>query len=360
MLTLILMRGLPASGKSTLADKILQQDVNTVRVNKDEIRELLSVDSSSLEEVFDREILRRMTFMSRNHDSGQNIYIDELRDELLRQFSLKKDDFMKSKTGNLSPRENLVINIQTVCICYAVSQRRNLVIDDTNGNPKHRTRIEGLCCGYTLKVIDMHLDYGITLQQCLERNAARKRIVPRAAILGMAKQFILPQGSSISQFQQVSQNKKYDTHNKVVVCDIDGTLADISHRVHLVDRSNNQKPRWTDFFSKMADDTLRHHVKSLLHDTYADCDVVLVSARPEDYRTVTEERLKKHGVRYNALIMRRAGDYRPDTVVKQEIIDNYLPKMQIVMWIDDRRKVIEQVRKNNIPVLDVSEGKGNF
>jgi len=72
---------------------------------------------------------------------------------------------------------------------------------------------------------------------------------------------------------------------------------------------------------------------------------------------MTEKWLKKHGITYQAIYMRRADDKRSDTLVKQEILDRYLPKNKIRAVIDDRPSVIKQWKSNGLIVIDVGDGK---
>ncbi len=55
--------------------------------------------------------------------------------------------------------------------------------------------------------------------------------------------------------------------------------------------------------------------------------------------------------------MRRSGDKRPDTEVKQQIYDTYFKdKYNIAYVIDDRPSVIQMWRSNGLEVIDVGEG----
>lgn len=60
-------------------------------------------------------------------------------------------------------------------------------------------------------------------------------------------------------------------------------------------------------------------------------NIVLVSGRPDDYRSATEKWLKEHCIPYKELYMRHSGDFRPDDIVKQEIYNNHL-KQEILSW----------------------------
>ena len=107
----------------------------------------------------------------------------------------------------------------------------------------------------------------------------------------------------------------------------------------------------------MGDDVLIEPTRQLLDLTYPSCPVVIVTGRPELYRAKTIQWLKDNDVRYEALYMRQNSDRRPDTIVKQEILDNYLDKCLVETVIDDRPSVIDMWRSNGLIVIDVGDGK---
>lgn len=139
-----------------------------------------------------------------------------------------------------------------------------------------------------------------------------------------------------------------------IVVDVDGTVADGSHRQHHLDRND-----WGAFFADMHLDSLYEHTKimvdALRNDGYY---IVIVTARPDenDYREKTVDWLKRHDIEYDAIYMRRAGDYRKDSIVKREILDQmmedgYLP----VLALDDRTQVVEECwRASGIPCAQVN------
>lgn len=139
-----------------------------------------------------------------------------------------------------------------------------------------------------------------------------------------------------------------------IIIDVDGTLADGSHRQHHLDRND-----WSAFFADMHLDSLYEHTKimvdALRNDGYY---IVIVTARPDenDYREKTVDWLKRHDIEYDAIYMRRAGDYRKDSIVKREILDQmmedgYLP----VLALDDRTQVVEECwRASGIPCAQVN------
>jgi uncharacterized HAD superfamily protein len=142
-------------------------------------------------------------------------------------------------------------------------------------------------------------------------------------------------------------------NNQTVVVDIDGTLANISHRQHHI---KSKRKKWRKFFKNMDKDLPIPEVAAKVRKLSQDHIIVLVSGRPEDYRLLTEEWLKKHKIPYQQLYMRSSGDFREDDIVKQEILNQHLNKEEIKLVIDDRPRVIRMWRKNGLEVEDVGDG----
>jgi phosphatidate phosphatase APP1 len=142
-------------------------------------------------------------------------------------------------------------------------------------------------------------------------------------------------------------------NNQTVIVDIDGTLADISHRRHHIE---GKRKRWGKFFKAMDKDLPIPEVAARVRQLNQNHTIILVSGRPEEYRTQTEQWLKKHQIPYQQLYMRQSGDFRPDDVVKQEILDKHLKKEDIKLVIDDRPRVIRMWRENGLEVEDVGDG----
>lgn len=146
----------------------------------------------------------------------------------------------------------------------------------------------------------------------------------------------------------------------VLVVDIDGTVANISHRRPYV----ASKPKnWKAFNESMHLDTPYHDILQLIEFiTRAGMPLVFASGRGEEQREVTEAWLKEHvtsvyGFNYQKLYMRPAKDSRQDYIIKLEILqqmrdDGYEPWMVI----DDRSSVVQAWRSQGIRVLQCAEG----
>lgn len=125
------------------------------------------------------------------------------------------------------------------------------------------------------------------------------------------------------------------------------------------------KKDWDGFFAECDKDQPVEIVVRWVQELAKKLTIVLVSGRPIDRTgTKTLRWLEQYGIPYQHLFMRRSGDHRPDTSVKQEILDDLLqqvPKERILFAIDDRSSVIEHVwRKNHIRVFPVRSSDSDF
>jgi len=344
------LRGLPASGKSTHSKKILGQEVNTVRVNKDNIRDMLANKSKDLTETFDKQSLSDMFTMSQNKTKATYL-VQEVQDALAKEFVGKNLEklFKAQRAKSFGPKEKFVIQVQSIILKCFVENSKDIIVDDTNYNTQHFSRIKDICKGYIFKFIDMHEDFGITVEECIKRNKNRDKRVPDIAIYSMAKKY------NVGRADGSPKIEAFVSDNDYIICDLDGTLCDIDHRLRFI--HNTDKKDWDGFFDAMGKDSLRPVTKQLIDLTYPNHSVVIVTGRPEKYRDMTTTWLKDNDVRYDAIYMRRDGDRRPDTIVKQEILDLYLDKDKVEMVIDDRPVVIRQWRSNGLKVIDVGDGK---
>lgn len=137
--------------------------------------------------------------------------------------------------------------------------------------------------------------------------------------------------------------------------DIDGTLADCSHRLRHITRGEKD---WRSFFAACGDDAPIPHIISLALNLWdADQQIIYVSGRSDECRDLTLAWLAKHGLPEAPLYMRKAGDHRDDDKVKAELLvaviaDGWAP----VMAFDDRDRVVKMWRDRGIPCAQVAAG----
>ena len=144
----------------------------------------------------------------------------------------------------------------------------------------------------------------------------------------------------------------------MIVFDIDGTLADCKHRLHYISRKLHPTSKTKDypaFYAASIDDT----PIEVMCDIAAACieeylPIAFVTGRPNSIREITNNWLVEH-IAYEAgkrpLLMRMDNDYRPDTVVKVELIQQL---DDIELAFEDRPRVAQAYRELGINVALIS------
>ena len=142
--------------------------------------------------------------------------------------------------------------------------------------------------------------------------------------------------------------------DEIVIFDIDGTLADVSERIHHV----RKKPKnWNAFFQGMAQDKAIHSMVRLCNILFASgIRIVLCSGRSEEHREQTVEWLAQQGVNYHDLLLRKDKDRRSDTEVKRELLAT-LDKSKILFVVEDRSRVVEMWRSEGLVCLQCAPGE---
>lgn len=284
---LLMLKGLPASGKSTYAEEVCKEQ-NWKRVNRDLLRAMLHFDKWS----------------------GQN--------------------------------EGITVEMEIALVTKLLNNGINVVVDDCNLNPKNREMWARVAKECNAKFETREFD--TPWEECIERDAKREKPVGARTISGMAFQYSL--GMPME---------------KIVICDIDGTIADTTHRLKYVvapEGATDFVKDWKGFFAAMGDDPVREDVALRLKQLHKDgYTIAFVSGRPDTYFNQTIEWLVRNGLDFVwILFMRSANDSRPDTEVKAKIYDQYFADKKVELVIDDRPSVIRMWREKGLTVEDVGKG----
>lgn len=136
------------------------------------------------------------------------------------------------------------------------------------------------------------------------------------------------------------------------VFDVDGTLADCSHRLNLI-----QPPAdWDGFFDACDKDIPIEHMCDLAAKLWNFDPVVMVTGRPERIRQKTEAWLSDYAVPCRAMYMRQDGDHRPGGMVKSELLDRMLADgFEPIMVFENSASEAKMWRERGIPCALVEE-----
>lgn len=146
-----------------------------------------------------------------------------------------------------------------------------------------------------------------------------------------------------------------------VIFDLDGTLADISHRLHYIKRLPISKQDWSDFFEACDKDVPIKTVTKVMHaHVAAGHNIWIVSGRSIQVKQKTIDWMVNHtGISSFNLIMRDIGDHTPDHDLKRGwLLDGPLPpKKNILCVYEDRKRVVDMWRKEGLTCFQVSDGE---
>ncbi|HSK87824.1 MAG TPA: HAD family acid phosphatase [Anaerolineales bacterium] len=142
--------------------------------------------------------------------------------------------------------------------------------------------------------------------------------------------------------------------DEIVIFDIDGTLADVSERIHHL----RKKPKnWKAFFGGMAQDKAIHSMVRLCNVLHAaGIEIILCSGRSEEHRDETTKWLAEQGVNYHDLLLRKDHDRRSDTLVKREMLAA-IDKSKVLFVVEDRSRVVEMWRSEGLVCLQCAPGE---
>lgn len=312
MQEIVLTKGIPGSGKSTWARKMITQSDSWKRVNKDDLREM--VDGSVWSE----------------------------------------------------PNEKVILNIRDHIVMEFIRKGKNVIIDDTNFEDKHFDRMCTIARSFNKHIMVSEKYFPVDLETAIKRNELRMALHPgnkvtEAVIRHYYDKYI--DGHSVHERSEVFlpreplPEKEYKNLPEAIICDLDGTLA-------LLDGRDPYDA------STCEQDKLNRPVAELLKVMHWNkgIKIIFMSGRKGIYKEQTERFIHNHldEVRLTPrfkndnlpsdqiwytdkfkfdLHMRADGDNRKDSIVKKEMYYEHIHnKYKILFVIDDRPSVVRMWR----------------
>ena len=143
---------------------------------------------------------------------------------------------------------------------------------------------------------------------------------------------------------------------QVVLVDVDGTLADVRHRLQHI--RGGKRKNWKAFFEAMDRDTPIASTIDWVKDLAKTHEIVIITGRPEHYRARTIAWLQRQGVPFSDIFMRRDGDRRPDYDMKREALARW-GKDRIALVIEDRPPVCDMWTREGVKCVLVESDEAN-
>lgn len=142
---------------------------------------------------------------------------------------------------------------------------------------------------------------------------------------------------------------------QIIIVDIDGTIADISHRKHFLESTPKD---WDAFYKACIGDKPITTILDMVWHLSYEYEIVFCSGRREDCRQDTIAWLGKYiDLQNYTLLLRPNRDFRPDHIVKPELVRKQgIDFRSIAFVLEDRKSVVEAWRKLGLICLQCAEG----
>jgi predicted kinase len=279
----------------------------------------------------------------------------------------------------------------------AVEAGQSIIVDRMNFNKVQRAKylVPAKAAGYKTEIFVIHENYETCLKRCLKREnheTIKDETAARSALGFFFSHYERPADDEADRVGFYypgcdDWNTKHDTRPTAVICDLDGTLCKVDHRLHTVrppkeweeeialakkeKRKNihGWKANWPGFFDGIPGDSVNGWCADILNSLSEKHEIVYCSGRPDNYKRVTKEWLEKNNLSkfydpvekelFEApLYMRPRNDSRDDSIVKEIILDfEILTRFKPVFMIDDRRRVVDMWRRRGFTCLHCAEGE---
>lgn len=143
---------------------------------------------------------------------------------------------------------------------------------------------------------------------------------------------------------------------KHVIFDIDGTIADCSHRLYWIKREKKDYDRF--YADCILDEPIVDVLQMVMHMYRMGYEIIFCTGRSNTVRKFTESWLRSHlpGI-YFSLYMRGKKDYRPDHIVKIEMMKKEgLTPHNVFAVFEDRDQVVDAWRDAGYRCYQVKKG----
>lgn len=236
--------------------------------------------------------------------------------------------------------EKFIVKLEQDIVIAYLGGQYDVIVDDTNLAPQNELMWKAVAEGFGAE-FEVKDFTDVPLEECLKRDQSRANYVGEKVIRGMYNKF-LKKGADRGTPLNPSDDKK--DLPQAVIFDLDGTLACIGDRSPYDGKSCGK-------------DLPNRSIIYLNKWVPSDTRIILFSGRSDEARAETLKWLDTYDVSFDALHMRKAGDNRKDSVIKEEMFNAYIKgKYNVIFAVDDRNQVVSLWRSLGITCLQVAPG----
>jgi predicted kinase len=294
-----MLKGLPASGKSTWAKQMVADSKGMVkRVNKDDLRAMIDAGKWSKE------------------------------------------------------REKEIVKARDLMIETFLDAGYDVIVDDTNFHPPYEERFRKFAEHFNIDFIVKYFEADV--DECIRRDSQRDNPVGEKAIRDMYNRYV-------RKFKEGEYLKQNNMLPKVYLADIDGTVAIRGDRspydMSKVSLDTPNLPVVTLIIELLESEQDFVFVSARNESARADTEQWIrenIFKHVLDYHGNNSRYFEKI-----KLFLRADGDNRRDSIVKREIFENHIKdKYYVKAVFDDREQVVKECwRDLGLPCFQVAEGK---
>lgn len=288
---------------------------------------------------------KELIFLKGLPASGKSSYAKEVMEKLPNKYKrVNKDDLRSAIDFSVYNKNNekFINNLEEHIIKEAFRSGYSVIWDNTHIIQKHEQRAKRIIDELKKENINISLKVlffnNYTLDELIKRDLQRSNSVGEKVIKDMHNKL----------FGNIKKPKNYVERDKnlidAIIFDIDGTLALMDDRGPFdYDKVD------TDLVHKPIEE-----LHSMLHKFY---HVIIVSGRDSICMDKTKKWLNENQIEYDKLYMRKQGDSRKDSIIKEEIYNDHIKGKYNVSWVfDDRNQTVDKWRELGLCCLQVADG----
>lgn len=261
-------------------------------------------------------------YVRENYPNWTNVNRDDER------FALTNNgvrDWTKYKFNKSNERK--VTEIVDAKLAQALLTGQNIIVSDTNLNPKFRAKFKELAQEHGYKYSER--EFVVPWIELEKRNVNRQGGVSMTVLR-----------SQYLRMEEYLGRKRYEADESkqpAVIIDIDGTIADMT---------GIRKPfEWNKVYNDRPRTPIIEMVVGLINAGYKP---IFLSGRDGECSELTQDWIIEHVYKCSSytgpieyeFLMRTAGDSRKDFIIKEELFWQVADKYNITTAIDDRPQVL--------------------